>query len=452
MRHRLCLPTTRHPAWRLVCSAVLITVLGSACSLRSDLDSTLAPAPESESLLPADLAEQIDVLFGTDTTSTTLAETEEVVARDGPDEGAVPGVTDEYILFGQSAAFTGPAEELGINVRYGIQAAFAEANEAGGVFGRQLRLVSLDDSYEPEAAITNSQQLINEERVFALIGAVGTPTSRSATPVAKEAGVPYIAPFTGAGFLRDAQELDNVVNLRASYNQETEEMVNRLTEDLGITDIAVLFQDDSFGRAGYSGVLAALERRGMEPAAVGSYTRNTTAVKTAMLDIQMNEPEAVIIIGAYKPAAAMIAWSRFTNFNPIFINISFVGSNALKEELRAYGIGVYVTQVVPFPTDDSIPVVADYMAALETYVPVATPGFVSLEGYLAGRLAAAVLEQCGPEVRRECFTEGLRQQGDFDFGGFELSYGENDNQGSDRVYWTVLRADGRYHPIERLGQ
>ena len=166
--------------------------------------------------------------------------------------------------------------------------------------------------------------------------------------------MPYIAPFTGAAFLRDAEELDNVVNLRASYNQETEEMVESLIEDLGITEIAVLFQDDSFGRAGYNGVLAALDRRDMTPTAVGSYTRNTTAVKTAMLDIQLNDPDAVIIIGAYKPAAAMIAWSRFTNFNPVFINISFVGSNALKEELGPYGIGVYVTQVVPFPTDDSI--------------------------------------------------------------------------------------------------
>lgn len=229
-------------------------------------------------------------------------------------------------------------------------------------------------------------------------------------------------------------------------------MVKRLIEDLGITEIAVLFQDDSFGRAGYNGVLAALGRRDMELAAVGSYTRNTTAVKTAMLDIRTKEPEAVIIIGAYKPAAAMITWSRFTNFNPVFINISFVGSNALKEELQAYGIGVYVTQVVPFPTDDSIPVVADYLAALDAHVPGAVPGFVSLEGYLAGRLAVAVLERCGPEVRRQCFAEGLRQDGDFDLGGFELHYEDGDNQGSDTVYWTVLRADGRYHPIERLGQ
>jgi ABC-type branched-subunit amino acid transport system substrate-binding protein len=436
---------------RWVCAIALATLIAlSSCSLPQEPADSPDATDGVVTGLPADITEQIDQLFGT--TTTVHGEEEESAEEPVLTETGVPGVTDDHILFGQSAAFSGPAEALGINMRYGIQAAFAEVNDSGGVYGRELRLISRDDAYEPEAAIINSQELIVEERVFALIGAVGTPTSRSATPVAKEAGVPYIAPFTGAAFLRDADELDNVVNLRASYNQETEEMVKRLIEDLDITEIAVLFQDDSFGRAGYNGVLSALERRGMEPAAVGSYTRNTTAIKTAMLDIQVTDPDAVIIIGAYKPAAAMIAWSRFTNFNPVFINISFVGSNALKEELGPYGVGVYVTQVVPFPTDDNIPVVAEYMAALAEYVPAAVPGFVSLEGYLAGRLTVEVLKRCGPEVSRQCFTRGLREQGDFDFGGFQLQYGSGDNQGSDSVFWTVLRADGKYHPIEVLGQ
>ena len=159
-------------------------------------------------------------------------------------------VPEDSILFGQSAAFSGPAQELGRNMRLGIEAAFHEVNERGGVHGRELLLTHLDDAYEPEAAIANTQRLIEEEGVFALIGAVGTPTSRSAVPVAAEAGVPYIAPFTGAAFLRDPG-WNNIVNLRASYNQETEEMVARLTSDLGIRRIAIMYQDDSFGRTGY---------------------------------------------------------------------------------------------------------------------------------------------------------------------------------------------------------
>ena len=229
----------------------------------------------------------------------------------------MPGVSETRILFGQSAAFSGPARELGRNMRLGIEAAFHEANGGGGIHGRRLELVSLDDAYEPEAAIANTVQLIEQEQVFALIGAVGTPTSRSATPVAAEAGVPYIAPFTGAEFLRDPK-WDNVLNLRASYYQETEEMVARLTEDLGVTRIAVLYQDDSFGRAGYRGVRLALDRRAMEPVSIGLYPRNTTAVKTALLDLRRGEPEAVIMIGAYQPVAALITWARHVGWTRPF--------------------------------------------------------------------------------------------------------------------------------------
>ena len=364
-------------------------------------------------------------------------------------EAGTPGVSDDRVLFGQSAAFNGPAQELGKNMRIGIEAAFYEANLAGGVHGRILDLTSLDDSYEPEAAIANTRQLIEEENVFALIGAVGTPTSRSATPIAAEAGVPYIAPFTGAAFLRDPA-WDNIINLRASYNQETEEMVARLIGDLGIERIGIMYQDDSYGRAGYRGSLAALERRGLEPVAVGLYPRNTTAVKTALLDLREGSPDAVIMIGAYEPMAALIKWGRATGFNPVFLNVSFVGSNALARELGPDGAGVVVTQVVPFPDDDSLPVIAAYKRALALYSPDATPGFVSLEGYLAGRLAIAGLESCGREVDRACFVNALLGAEAIDLEGFWLSFGAGDNQGSDSVFITVIGADGSYHPIETL--
>ena len=197
--------------------------------------------------------------------------------------GQTNGVFDDRILFGQSAAFSGPARELGTNMRLGIQTAFHEVNENGGVHGRVLELISFDDAYEPEAAVNNTLRLIEQEEVFALIGEVGTPTSRSATPVAADAGIPFIAPFTGAEFLRN-DDWQNIINLRASYYQETEEMVARLINDLGITRIGVLFQDDSYGRAGYRGVLFALDRRDLKPASIGLYPRNTTAIKAALLD------------------------------------------------------------------------------------------------------------------------------------------------------------------------
>ena len=334
-------------------------------------------------------------------------------------------------------------------MRLGINAAFHEVNEAGGVHGRSLELLSLDDSYEPEQAVTNTLRLIEDERVFMLIGAVGTPTSRSATPVSVDAGVPYLAPFTGAEFLRTLGP-ENVINVRASYNQETEEMVARLTEDLGITRIAVMYQDDSFGRAGYQGAVKALALRRTSPVGIGLYERNTTAVKAAVLDVQRSLPEAVILVGAYEPVATFIRWSRHLGMDVQFINISFVGSNALARELGSEGAGVFVTQVVPFPNDLSQPVVRAYRSALSSYDPRSLPGFVSLEGYLAGRLAIAGLEGCGRDVTRECFLDSLTGVARIDLDGFVLGYGEDDNQGSDTVFLTVLGPDGEYYPIQTL--
>ena len=359
------------------------------------------------------------------------------------------GISDQLVLFGQSAAFTGPSQRLGTDMRNGIEAAFYEVNQQGGVHGRLLELVSLDDGYEPEAATANTHSLIDEEGVFALIGAVGTPTSRSAVPVAAEAGIPYVAPFTGAAFLRDPK-WGNIINLRASYYQETEEMVARLTDDLGIERIAVMYQDDSFGRAGYRGVRNALEGRGMDLVAIGVYPRNTVAVKTALLDLRQGEPEAVIVVGAYKPVASLIAWARHTEMDAVFMTLSFTGSNALAEELGPDGSGVFVTQVVPFPTDDSLPVVTSYLRALSAYDSSTIPGFVSFEGYLAGRLAIVGVDACGRDVDRRCFLDAIGGLEIADIDGFELRYGTDDNQGSDAVFLTVIGSDGRYHPIETL--
>ena len=361
----------------------------------------------------------------------------------------IPGVTEDRVLFGQSAAFSGPAEALGRGMQLGIRTAFEESNRAGGVHGRRLELVSLDDTYEPELAIANTRRLIAEEQVFALVGAVGTPTSNAAEPIASAAGVPYIGPFTGAEFLR-SRTRPMVINVRASYFQETEEMVERLSTDLGIQRIGILYQDDSYGLAGFEGLRRALERRDLEIAAVGTYPRNTTAVKGAVLDLSRSRVEAVVIVGAYRPVAAFIRWSRRLGFDPVFINISFVGSNALAREIEKDGNGVLVTQVVPFPGDRSVPVVADYQRALAETSPESQPGFVSLEGYIVGRFVVEALDRAGRDLTRNGFINAVTLTGVHDLGGFELEFGPIDNQGSDRVFLTEIGPDGHYRPIERL--
>ena len=354
------------------------------------------------------------------------------------------------VRFGQSAALSGPASELGMGMRLGLESAFAEVNAAGGIGGHRLSLVSLDDMYEPEAAVANTRELIGKHGIYALVGAVGTPTSSAAQPVTSDAEVPYIAPFTGAEFLRDVGERSNVVNVRASYFQETAEIVARLTEDLGIEKIGILYQDDSYGRAGLAGVRRALDAHGLPLVAEANYPRNTEIVKSAILDLRRYDPEAVVIIGAYKPAATLIRWARRVGFRPVFVNISFVGTSALAEELGADGVGVYITQVVPFPLDTSIAVVDQYQKALAATAPDAEPGFVSLEGYLAGRLVAEGLRLAGPGASRAEFLEALRNAPPIDLGGFELEYGEQDNQGSDRVYLTVIDANGEVRPAQRM--
>jgi branched-chain amino acid transport system substrate-binding protein len=362
---------------------------------------------------------------------------------------AEPGVFDDRIVFGQSAAFDGPAAALGLGMRDGILAAFNEANSARGVNGHRLELVSYDDGYEPEKAIANTKRLIDENGVFALVGEVGTPTSNAVQPIATEAGVPFIGPFTGAAFLRDPS-LANVINIRGSYDQETEAWIEHLTTDLGVSRIAILYQDDTFGRAGYSGVTKAMKKRGMKLVAEGTYERNTTAVKMALLAIRKADPEAVVMVGAYKPCAEFIKLARRLKLNAVFVNISFVGADALAKELGEDGKGVVVTQVVPFPGDTSLPLVARYQKALKAANPDAQAGFVSLEGYMVGRLVVDVLEKMKGPVTRAGLLSTIKEVGTFDLGGITLSYGPDDNQGMDQVFFTVIQAGGKFKPIDHL--
>jgi len=284
--------------------------------------------------------------------------------------------------------------------------------------------------------------------VFALVGAVGTPTSVATQPIATEAGIPFIGAFTGAEFLRNPFK-PNVVNVRASYFQETETMVERLTKDRGVTRIAVLYQDDAFGRAGLAGVQRALDRRGMKLVSEGTFERNTTAIKRALLEIRAANPEAVIMVGPYEPCAAFIKLARQLKVDALFVNISFVGSNALAKALGPDGSGVVVTQVVPFPGDASLPLVARYQAALKSLDPGAKPGFVSLEGYLVGRLVIAALEKIAGEPSREGLLAAIGNS-TFDFQGTKLSYGPKDNRGTDQVHLTVIQRDGSFRAINTL--
>ena len=356
-----------------------------------------------------------------------------------------PGVTRDEIVFGQSIDFS----EIGASMMLGINAAFNEINASGGIYGRRLTLMTLEDDYDVAKALRNTVRFIEEERVFGILGSIGTPTSRVVLPITAEEGIPYVAAYTGADFLREGAP-DNVINLRASYKQETEAIVNYLIDNRGYTRIALMYRDDAFGRSGYAGARKALGSHNMELVSVGLYNANTNAIKSALLDIAPTHPEAVLLIGTLAPIVEMINWTNRIGMHTQFYTISPAASKSLLRELGNVGAGVYATQVMPLITTHPQQVVQTYENALWAYDENAEANVYALEGYIAGRLAAAGIAACRDTLDRECFLRSLRNAQLLNIDGFRLRYGENDNQGSDAVYLTVIGTDGAYHPVERL--
>lgn len=365
----------------------------------------------------------------------------------GPASLAEDGITADEVLLGQSCALSGPAQALGIGMRDGLQACFGKVNAGGGIKGRTIRLVTKDDGYEPMRAIRNTRTLIAEDKVFLLIGEVGTPTSQAAVPIAEEMKVPFVGPFTGAEFLRNPVR-KYVINLRGSYYEEMEKLAEYVVDKKGLTRIACFYQNDGYGQAGLNGIKRALEARNMKLVATGIYERNTIAVKGAVLSVHRGRPEAVMMVGAYKPCAEFIKLAKTIGLkDTIYCNISFVGTEALLKELGDVGEGCVISQVVRFPWDETVPVIAEYREAMKQYRPGSQIGFVSLEGYLVGRLFCAALEKTPGEPTRETFIETIERIGTFDFDGCTLQFGPNDHQGTDEVFLTAVR-DGVVRPLK----
>jgi len=342
------------------------------------------------------------------------------------------------LVLGQSCALSGPSKNLGQEMRAGLLAAFAWINDQGGVHGRRIRLISLDDSYEPDRAIQNTLRLLSEDKVFLVIGEVGTPTSQAVLPIIEEQGVPFFAPLTGAELLRTPDRYW-VINVRASYFQEMEGLTGYLVDHLGLTRIACFYQNDGYGFAGLEGIERALARRGMDLVARGSYERNTVAVMGALREIDKAGPQAIVMAGAYGACAEFIKLHKAKGRNrPLYCNISFVGTESLHRALGGHGEDVIVSQVVPFPGNGEPPLLREYAAAMEKYQRDAPLSFITLEGYIAGRLFAAVASQVRGELTRDKFISAMEETGRFDLGGLILTFGPGDRQGLDTVYLTGI--------------
>jgi branched-chain amino acid transport system substrate-binding protein len=354
---------------------------------------------------------------------------------------AETGVTDHEILIGQFAAFSGPAGQLGQRMNAGIQAQFKAVNAAGGVNGRQLKLVTRDDGYEPEKSKAAVKALIEQDKVFALIGSVGTPTGLAAMPILTAANVPLVGMFTGAEGLRVPFNRD-VFHVRASYYDEAERIVQHLTT-LGVKKIAVFYQDDAYGKTVLDGVDRALARRKLKTVATGTVQRNSTDVAKALSTILPANPEAIVQVSAYKSCAAFIKQARAKGFGGQFFNVSFVGSQALADELGDAGSGVVISQVVPFPYGESAAVVREYQQRMKEAGQTELD-FSSLEGFLTAKVFTEGLKRAGRNLTRESLTTGLESMHDVNLGGFLINYGPTNHQGSNFTDLTMVGRGSKF--------
>jgi ABC-type branched-subunit amino acid transport system substrate-binding protein len=348
--------------------------------------------------------------------------------------------SERRIVLGQSAAFTGPAAQLGIQMNRGARLCFDAVNAAGGINGAQIELRTLDDQYEPDKCRANTDAFIKDD-VFALFGYVGTPTSVAALPSINQSKIPFFGPFTGAEALRDPFSR-NVFHVRASYYDETALIVKQLTS-LGLKRIAVFRQNDNYGQAGLDGVVRALKALNLEPVAVGLVERNTVEVASAVQAIVPTQPDAVVQISAYKSCAAFIRESRKAGYGGTFYNVSFVGTQALADELGRQAMGVVVSQVMPFPFSQTTPISREYLAAVQRAGGDNKPNYSSMEGYVAAKVFTEGLRRAGKAPSRDALINALETVQTLDVGGFVVGYNGRSHVASRFVDLSMLTDDGR---------
>lgn len=353
------------------------------------------------------------------------------------------------VVFGSSLALQGHAGYLGQETLKGAVCYLNHVNEQGGVHGRHIRLITRDDSYDPPKCLANTQRFIIEDQVFGLFCYVGTPTTLKILPLVEEAQIPLLGMFTGANALREPF-LPYVINVRASYYQETSAAVNHLVQELRLTKIAVFYQYDAFGFDGLTGTEIALKQFNLEPVARGSYVRGTHDIGEGLERIIESDAQAVVIIGTSDPCANFIRKSLQNGFSPIFYMVSFVGAKELSRNLMDTDtdrVNIIMSQVVPPPrTEDGgiSPSAVEFARLLEHYYPGEEPNFVGFEGYINAKVLVESLQRAGRDLTRQSFLQAINSMNEFAVGSnVKLSFSPSDHQGMDTVYFTRLK-DGRF--------
>lgn len=349
-------------------------------------------------------------------------------------------LAEDTIRLGQTVALSGPLAELGIEYRDGALAYFNAVNEKGGVHGRKIKLISLDDGYVVARSEENARRLLKDEKVLAFFGPLGTANVAALLPIIDEQGVPTLAPYTGSDELRRFNR--NIFWLRASYGDETEKIVEQLVS-VGIKRIAAFYQNDAFGLSGLAGVEQALKKRNLTLAGKGSFERNTVDVAAAVQAIAAQDPQAVVLISTYKPTAAFVRAFKQTGKAAQLFTLSVVGFKALAAELGDDATGIAISQVVPFPWSATKPLVREFQKLPPNLMPASGATFTSLEGYMAAKVMVEALRRAGSHVTREKLVAALESMGEFDLGGLTVRYGPGNHIGSQYSELTIVGRDGK---------
>ncbi len=356
---------------------------------------------------------------------------------------AEPGITDSTITLGMSSPFSGPNGVYGTDMRQVIQTYFDQVNKSGGVNGRKLDLLSLDDGYETERTVANTKALINDRNVFAMLAFYGSsPTTEAMNTVFGPARVPLVGTISGAGSLREPISKNPngrfMFNVRASYADETEAIVNQLVS-LGLKNIAVFYQNDGFGKSGLEGVTASLKKHNLAPSAVATVERNSTDVAAAVDTIAKSKPQAVVMVTLYKPTAAFVKAMKKAGQSPMFTTLSPVGTEQLVGELGADARGIVISQVMPYPWNDIVPMVRDYQKLVGSK---AGYSYYGIEAYAMARVMVDALKRMGKDPSREKLVAALEGT-NLDMGGLRVGFSGSNRQGSRFVEMTVVGPGGK---------
>jgi len=353
--------------------------------------------------------------------------------------GQTPGITDNSILLGSCSALDGPAHFLGRQTVLGASAYLHMVNDEGGVFGRKIQLQAFDDSYDPDRAPACFKRM-TKEGVFALGFFVGTPTAKVYVPLAQEEKIPVVGLFTGAQLLYEPLKHE-IINVRASYYDETREQVDKLWA-ANFRKIGVIYQDDPFGKAVLDGVKLALQKHNASPAGLGTFARNTVDIVAGLKEVMAAHPQAVVIAGPYAPAAAIVKQAHTDGWRPQFLTVSFVGTEEFIKEAGSDAEGTIITQVMPPYDRTDYPTVAQYRKCLAKYSPGESPTFVSLEGFVDAMVLVEGLKRAGKDLTRETFLSAIESIHEMNAGlgpKLILNYSASDHKGFDSVYPTIVK-------------